>query len=113
MSSELKEILSVVANENNKQEKNEFEQGIDRYESLLLKLKAEKQRDVITSFEGVEYRNKNDQANDLEVLEKANLVTWEAKYTHRNAYRQYRLTEKGLDLAEKLTKEKATVPKMV
>jgi hypothetical protein len=106
MSSELKEILNVVAKENNKQEILEFEQGMDRYEALLLKVKAESKLDVITSFEGVEYHNKNSQANDLKVLEKAHLVTGETKYTHRNAYRQYRLTEKGVDLAEKLTKEK-------
>jgi hypothetical protein len=111
LSFELKEILNVVANENNKQEKLEFEQGMDRYESLLLKVKAERKLDVLTSVEGVEYKDKNRQANDLKVLEKAHLVTGEAKYTHRNAYRQYRLTERGADLAEKLVKEKTATSK--
>jgi hypothetical protein len=42
----------------------------------------------------------------MKVLEKAHLVAGQTKYTHRNAYRQYTLTKEGLDLAEKLLKEK-------
>ncbi len=106
MSLELKSFLNEVALEDNKREKAEFEEGLNRYKSLLLKIAVEKKLDVLTLFEGVEYHNKNKMAGDLKVLEKAHLLTGQTKYTHRNAYREYTLTQKGVDLAEKLSKEK-------
>ncbi len=104
MSSELKSILSAVANENDKQERKEFDEGIDRYNLILQKIAGEKKLDVTTSVEGIEHPSK--EADDLKVLEKAHLVAGETKYTHRNTYREYTLTAKGADLAEKLSNEK-------
>ncbi len=106
MSFELKSILSSVADENNKLERMEFEQGIDRYNLLLQKIAVEKKLDIVTAVEGIEHRDESKMSNDLKVLEKARLVSGETKYTHRNTYREYTLTPKGADLAEKLSKEK-------
>jgi len=106
MSLELKMMLNTVAIEDCEREKTEFEKGLDRYKSLLLKVAHEKKLDVLTSFEGTNQRNS--EIGDLKVLEKANLVTGQTKYTHRNAYREYELTAKGVELVGKLTKESAS-----
>ena len=42
MSSELKIILRKLALEDNEQKESDFEEGIDRYKSLLIKLAKEK-----------------------------------------------------------------------
>jgi hypothetical protein len=104
MSSELKSILSIVANENDKQERVKFEERIDQYNALLTRIAVEKKLDVTTSVEGIQHPT--NMADDLKVLEKARLVSGQTKYTHRNTYREYVLTAKGSDLADKLTKEK-------
>ncbi len=104
MSLELKALLNEIASENEIRERAEFDERVNRYKSLLFRVSAEKTLDVITSVEGVEYPNQLEA--DLKVLEKAQLVTGQTKYTHRNAYRQYTLSAKGVDLAEKLSKEK-------
>jgi DNA-binding HxlR family transcriptional regulator len=103
MSSELKELLHIVALEDFKREEADFEKGLCRYKSLLLKVAREKKWDVLTSFEGTNQRNS--EVSDLKVLEKAELVAGQTKYTHRNAYREYKLTAKGAELAEKLSNE--------
>ena len=103
MSLELEELLNTVALENFKHEESEFEKGLNRYKLLLLKVAREKKLDVLTSFEGTNQRNS--EVVDLKVLEKANLVAGKTKYTHRNAYREYKLTAKGAELVEKLSKE--------
>ena len=105
MSFELKSILNSVADENNKRERMEFEEGINRYNLLLQKIAVEKKLDIVTAVEGIEHRNEGKMSDDLEVLEKAHLVAGETKYTHRNTYLEYTLTPKGADLAEKLSKE--------
>jgi hypothetical protein len=105
VSSELKSMLNKVAAEDNKRNETEFEEGIDRYKSLLLKLAKEKTIDVIYSVEGTEQLDLNKNKRDFDVLEKAHLVKGETKYTHRNQYRQYKLTTKGVELVEKLSQE--------
>lgn len=104
MSSELKLLLNTIAAENFEREKTEFEKGFDRFKMILLKVASEKKYDVLTSFEGTNQRNS--ELGDLKVLEKANLVTGKTKYTHRNAYREYELTAKGVELVDKFSKEK-------
>jgi hypothetical protein len=105
MSSELKTMLNEVAVEDNKLKESEFEEGINRYKSLPLKMAKEKKLDIIISFEGTQQRDLNKNERDLNVLERAHLVEGQAKYTHRNVYRQYELTLKGAELVEKLSKE--------
>jgi hypothetical protein len=105
MSLELKMILHRVAEENKEQKETDFEEEINRYKSLLLKLAKNKTLDVIYLVEGTEQQNSKKDRGDLEMLEKAHLVKGQTKYTHRNEYRQYELTSEGAELAEKLSKE--------
>jgi len=105
MSSELKIMLSKVAAEDNERKEADFEEGIDRYKSLLIKLAKDKTLDIIFSIEGTEQPDVNKNRRDLDVLERAHLVKGQTKYTHRNEYRQYELTTKGVELVEKLSKE--------
>jgi hypothetical protein len=105
MSSELKTMLNKVLVEDSKRKETEFEEGIDRYKSLLLKLAKDKTLDIIISFEGTEQRDVNKNKLDLNVLKRAHLVKGQTKYTHRNVYRQYELTTEGAELVEKLSKE--------
>ena len=105
MSTELKMMLKKVAVEDSKLKETEFEEGISRCKSLLLKMAKDKKLNIILSFEGTQQRDLNKNELDLNVLERAHLVKAETKYTHRNTYRQYELTPKGVELVEKLSKE--------
>ena len=53
MSLELKSLLSTVAVEDNTRKEIEFEEGINRYKSLLIKLAKDKTLDIIYSVEGL------------------------------------------------------------
>jgi hypothetical protein len=97
-------MLSKVAIEDNEYKEEEFNAGINRYTSLLLKLKKDKTLDIITSFQGTTQVDLNKNLKDLNVLERAHLVKGQTKYTHRNEYRQYELTAEGAVLVEKLSK---------
>jgi hypothetical protein len=105
MSKELKSMLSKVAEEDNKREEKELEQGIQRYKAFLLKIAQDKTLDLIISFEGTQQADLSKNEQDLSMLQRANLVKEQTKFTHRNTYRQYELTKKGAELAEKLSKE--------
>ena len=41
----------------------------------------------------------------IQLLEKIARVKGQTRYTHRNVYRQYKLTQKGTELADKLAGE--------
>ncbi len=103
LSIELKALLNEVADENNKRNRTEIIEGTDRYNILLQRIAREKKLDVTTSVEGIEHPSELE--DDMLVLEKAQLVTSETKYTHRNVYRQYTLTPKGVELTKKLSNE--------
>ncbi len=103
MSLELKVLLDKAVEEDYKHAKAAVEQNLSRYKSLLLKVAQTKEFDVVVWFEG-QNELSMDEA-DLGLLEKAGLVKGQIKYTHRNMYRRSVLTEKGAELAEKLSKE--------
>ena len=105
MSSELRTILNKVAEENYKREENAVDQAFQRYKSLLLKIAGFKGIDVLISFEGTKQTDSKEEQEDLCMLEKASLIRGHTKSTNHNTYRQYELTEKGAELAEKLSKE--------
>ncbi len=105
MSSELKMILSTVILKESERREIDFDEGIDRYKSVLKKLAKDKKMDVLYSVEGAEVPDLDMTKEDFEVLEKANLVKGQTKYTHHNEYRQFELTEEGVKLAEKLSNE--------
>ena len=105
MSTELKIMLSKVAIEDNIRKEIEFEEGINRYKSLLLRVAKVQPFDVLVSSEGTEQGNLHQNKVDLNVLERAHLVKGHTKETNHNVYRQYELTTEGVDLVEKLSKE--------
>ena len=105
MSSELKIMLSKVAAEDNERKEIEFEEGINRYKSLLLRVAKVKPFDILVSSEGTEQGDMKQTVLYLNVLERAHLVKGHTKETHHNVYRQYELTTEGTELVEKLSKE--------
>jgi len=105
MSLELKSLLSTVAVEDNTRKEIEFEEGINRYKSLLLRVAKVKPFDIMVSFEGTEQGDMKQTVLDLDVLERARLVKGQTKETNHNVYRQYELTPEGAELVEKLSKE--------
>ena len=105
MSSELKIMLSKVAVEDNVRKEIEFEEGINRYKSLLLRVAKVQPFDVLVSSEGTQQGNLNIKVVDLDVLERAHLLKAQTKETGRNVYREYELTMEGAELVKKLSKE--------
>ncbi len=106
MSSELKNMLTKVAQEDCERAEEALQAGMGRFESLLLKIAQSKKLDVLIWFEGTTQEELNRDEADLSMLERANLIKGQIKYTHRNAYRQYELTKKGAELAERLSQAK-------
>ncbi len=106
MSSELKDVLHKVAQEDCERAEAELDSGMDRIQSLLLKIASLKKYDLVVWFEGTLAKDIDKDEADLGFLERANLIKGQMKYTHRNVYREYELTKKGADLAERLSKEK-------
>ena len=105
MSSELKSMLSKVAVEDNIRKEIEFEEGINRYKSLLLRVAKVQPFDILISSEGTKQGDMKQTVVDLNVLERAHLVKGQTKETNHNVYRQYKLTPEGVELVEKLSKE--------
>lgn len=105
MSSELMETLHKVAEEDWESRKSAIDEGLERYKSLILQIAKAKKWDLRVWVEGQEPDDLKKYETDLNMLERGNYIKGKMKYAHRNAYRQYELTKKGEDLAEKLKKE--------
>ena len=105
MSLELKSLLRTVAVEDNTRKEIEFEEGINRYKSLLLRVAKVQPFDILVSSEGTQLGNLHQDVVDLGVLERAHLVKGQTKETNHDVYRQYKLTTEGAELVEKLSKE--------
>jgi len=105
MSQELKSKLYKVAEEDRVREEKEFEEGIERYKSLLTKVSKVRPFDMMLQAEGPEFYNVKQTMQDLGVLERAGLLKSELKETFRSQYRQYDLTAEGDQLVEKLLNE--------
>jgi hypothetical protein len=102
MSSELKTILEKVAEEDYEHEKTLIEERLEHFRSLLLKIAKARNWDFPVWIEGAEPADLKKYEADLNLLERANLVKGQMKYTEHNAYREYRLTKKGEELAKTL-----------
>ena len=109
MSSDLKDALRNVVEEDYEIERNEIERKLDRYKSLLLEIARVKRFDLTISVEGSETQFQEDE-KDLGFLERANLVKGEMKFAHHNEYREYGLTKKGAEVAARLMKEQPEQP---
>jgi hypothetical protein len=105
LSAELKTRLSKVAEEDCKKAEAELEADFPRTKALLLKISQAKKYDFLISLEGTKQNDLNEGEKDLNLLERANLIKGQTRYTHRNVYRQYELTQKGAKLAGKLSSE--------
>ena len=104
MSSDLKDALRNVVEEDCEKERKEIERKLDHYKSLLLEIARVKRFNLAVSVEGFETQYQADE-RDLDFLERANLVKGEMNFTHHNEYREYQLTKKGAELAAKLMNE--------
>ena len=82
-----------------------FEEGINRYKSLLHRVAKVQPFDVLVSSEGTQQGKLHQNVVDLNVLERAHLVKRHTKETDHNVYREYELTPEGAELVEKLSKE--------
>jgi len=105
LSAELKTRLTKVAKEDCKKAEAELERDFPRAKSLLLKIAQAKKYDFLVWMEGTKQNDFNEGEKDLNLLERANLIKGQTRYTHRNVYRQYELTQKGAELSEKLAAE--------
>jgi hypothetical protein len=105
MSFDLKQVLRRVAEEDYESEEEAIERGLDRYKTFILEIARVKRFDLAIWVEGSDTGFQKDE-RDLSFLERANLVKGEMNYTHHNAYREYRLTRKGAELATRLSNEK-------
>lgn len=109
MSSLLKAFLDEVAEEDFEREKEEINQrarkGLPRLKALILAIKKGKIYDLVILAEGSVPRGVKKIEEDLNMLERANLIKGEMKFCDRDTYRRYVLTKKGDDLAESLMKE--------
>jgi hypothetical protein len=105
MSEELKTKLHEVAEADKVSEEKEFDEAIERYKSLLMRVAKIRPFDMMTQSEGPEYYDVKQVMHDLGVLERANLLKEMLKETARSEYRQYDLTVEGVQLVEKLSKE--------
>jgi hypothetical protein len=105
LSVELKTRLDKVVQEDHKQEENQLKADLPRFKTLLLKIVQAKKFDVLIWMEGTKQTDLNKDKTDLNLLERANLIKGQTKYTHRNAYRQYEPTQKGIELAAELSRE--------
>jgi hypothetical protein len=105
MSIELKTRLDNVVQEDRKQEENQLEADLPRLKAFLLKIVQAKKFDMLIWMEGTKQTDLNKDEADLALLERANLIKGKTKYTHRNVYRQYEPTQKGIELAVELARE--------
>jgi len=106
LSEELKARMDKVAAEDYKREEALREMDLPRIISLFLEVARVKKFDVPIWVEGTKQSDLNRDEADLNKLERANLIKGQTKYTHRNVYRQYELTQKGFEVAEKLASER-------
>ena len=103
MSSDLKSILKSAVEEDYRRKVKDIEERLERYGFLILKIEKLKKLDLAVFVEGEETHSEHEK--DLSLLEKGNLVEGQMKYTERNAYLEYTLTKKGVELAKKLSKK--------
>jgi hypothetical protein len=106
VSSELKTILKRVVEEDFKSKEADIDERLRHYKSLILKIEKAKKFDVAVWIEGSELKDLKTYERDLNLLERSNLVKGQMKYTERTAYREYMLTRKGTELAQKLSQER-------
>jgi hypothetical protein len=105
LSAELKERLDRVVAEDCEKAEEAVLTDLPRLKALLLKIAVTEKYDVLIWMEGTRKADLNKDEEDLNLLERANLVKGQNRYTHRNLYRRYTLTKKGAETTQKLSSE--------
>ena len=104
MSLDLKTILDKVVEEDYKQKEEKIENRLENFKVLLRDIAKAKKWDLAIWVEGSNVKSVEEYEEDLNLLERGNLVKGKMKFTERNAYREYQLTKKGSELLKKLQK---------
>jgi len=108
MSTELRDILEKTLEKAIKTKEIDLEQRLPRLKSVILMIKQAGRLDLRELIEGSVVEESQETEKDLRLLEDSNLVVGEKKFSNRGRveYLEYMLTDKGLELAEKLQSEK-------
>jgi hypothetical protein len=105
LSSELKNLLMKVAEEDFKSEEIRIDERLADFRHLILEIAKAVKVDFLVSAEGSVTERFPKREMDLNLLERGNLIKGQMKYTERDTYREYTLTKKGMELAKKLLQE--------
>lgn len=81
-----------------------IEKDLTRYADSLLKVRERGSRSVMIGFQGTD--TADPALKDLDLLEKASVLKSEIKFTERNIYKIFSLTDRGRTLVSKLEGEK-------
>ena len=104
MSTELKHLLYHQICREFEQFTGAIEENLSRYAEALLNVSKRGSRSVMLVFQGT---NTEDPAlRDLDLLEKAGTLKSEIKFTERNIYKIFSLSDRGKTLVDKLETEK-------
>jgi hypothetical protein len=105
MSTDLKNTLYAVAEEDRQREVKEFEDNLGRYRDLLIRVSKVRPFEMMLQSEGPEFYDMRQTMHDLRVLERAHLLKETLKDTFRAEYHQFDLTSEGEHLVEKFANE--------
>ena len=109
MSCLLKEYLCKVAEEDFEKEREKtmkhVNETLSKFKTLILTIRKAQRYDLVILAEGSPPEGVAETEKEFNMLERANLVKSELKFTSRDTYRRYVLTKKGDDLAERLIQE--------
>ena len=100
--SDLKVVLLKSMEEDFQQECREIQERLDEIKALLCQIANTNGWELPVTVMGMEMHYP-DYERDLKLLEKCGLVKSTVKYTERNSYRLYVLSEKGEALIKTLT----------
>jgi hypothetical protein len=104
MSTELKHLLYHGICNEFEESLSKIEAGVSRYGKLLLKIQKLGAWSAAIVVEGED--TKDQTINDLVLLEKSGILESKMKFTHRNIYRVFALTERGKNLVKKLESDR-------
>ena len=100
MSSELKSILIDFVEEECQNKLKDINNNLERFQELLLKISRQKNYHLTLWVVGEDMHWGVEK--DLDLLEKADLITGEMGYSDQSGYRIYTLTDKGKGIVQKL-----------
>jgi hypothetical protein len=101
--SELKSILVNAIEEECQDKIKDVKKNLEKFQELLLKIFRQKKYHITLWVVGED--TKWAVKKDLDLLEKANLISGKMGYSDQSGYREYSLTDKGNKLVQKLLRE--------